>query len=160
MAQQNPAIFTGGQMTDLPAYPGGDFAGGELFEIVSPGTAAAGINYRITAAVLAAKLQILIGAGSPTFVDDAPLYNSVATDTRILVRNTAPLSTSIVLLGAAAYSLPILVKDLTGLATDVNPITVTFTGGETMDGLAQVQIMNPYGYFWFNPLAAGNFYES
>jgi hypothetical protein len=50
---QNPLLndFTGGQMTDLPAYPGTvDLTA--LIMLVSPGTAAAGINYSITLAQL------------------------------------------------------------------------------------------------------------
>ena len=54
---QNPFLndFQGGQMTDLPAYPGTiDLTA--LFEVVSPGTAAAGVNYNINTVQLAALL--------------------------------------------------------------------------------------------------------
>lgn len=160
MAQQDTlGIFTGGQMTDLPEFTGTSFDGTELFEVVAPGSAALGINYRITSQQLATLLQLLVG-GAPTFVINEAVYNSVPTDTRILVDNTAPQSTSIVLDASADYSFPVLVKDLDGLASDTDPITVTFSGGELMDGLSQVVINNPYGYMWFNPLAAGGWYDA
>lgn len=153
---QNPLLndFQGGQMTDLPSYPGGvDLTA--LLEIVSPGTAAAGVNYAITLQQLAG----LIAFGSPTFVLSGATYNSVTTDTRILVNKTIGSATSVVLLSSLAYSQPVLVKDLKR-DSDTNPITVTFSGGQTMDGLSQVVIDNPGGYFWFNPLASGGWYDA
>lgn len=158
MATTNPLLseFQGGQMTDLPVYPGGlDITA--LMEIVSPGNAANGVNYSITLQALA-LLVLPAVAGSPTFVISGATYNSVASDTRILVNKTVGSATSIVLLGGSSYLLPILVKDLKGDA-DINPITVSFPG--TMDGLASpIIINNSYGFFWFNPLAAGNFYNA
>lgn len=153
---QNPLLndFQGGQMTDLPAYPGGlDLTA--LLEIVSPGIAANGVNYAITLQALSALLVF----GEPTFVLAGASYNSVATDTRILVNKTIGSATSIVLLSSLVYSQPVLVKDLK-LDSDANPITVTFSGGQTMDGLTQVVIQNPGGYFWFNPLASGGWYDA
>lgn len=158
MAQQDPGIFQGGQMTDLPAFTGTAFDGTELFEIVSPGNAAQGVNYRITTAQMAALLPFFIYR-APTFITDTYAYNSVSTDTRILVNQDVPGATSVVLDLAATYRIPVLVKDLKGDA-DTNPITVTFSGGETMDSLTQVVINNPFGYFWFNPLEAGNWYDA
>ncbi len=160
-AAQNPLLndFQGGQMTDLPAYPGTlDLTA--LFEIVSPGTAAAGVNYGITSVQLAALL-FGVQFSSPTIITSGATYNSVATDTRILVNKTVGSATSVVLLTSQSYSQPVLVKDLKGDAGS-NPITVTFSGGQTLDGLApaQVVINNPYGYFWFNPLAAGGWYDA
>lgn len=156
---QNPQLndFQGGQMTDLPSFPFTvDLTA--LFEIVSPGNAANGVNYSITAA----NLGLLIGGAiyaSPTFVTSGASYNSVVTDTRILVNKTVGSATSIVLALSAGYQLPVLVKDLKRDA-DSNPITVTFSGGQTMDGLSSVVINNPAGYFWFNPLAAGGWYDA
>ncbi len=159
-ATQNPLLndFQGGQMTDLPGYPGGiDLTA--LFELVSPGTAAAGVNYAITLAALSVLIQAI--QITPTFVTSGATYNSVATDTRILVNKTIGSATSVVLLSSTSYSQPVLVKDLKGDAA-TNPITVTFSGGQTLDGLApaQVVINNPYGYFWFNPLASGGWYDA
>lgn len=144
-------IFQSGQMTDLPPYPGG-IDPSALFEVVSPGTAEAGVNYSITAA----QMAVLIGAPSYSnkIITAGASYNSVNTDTRILINKTIGSATSVVLLPSASYGQPVMVKDAKGDA-DVNPITVTFSGGQLMDGLAQVVINNPFGFFWFNPLAAG-----
>ena len=155
---QNPLLndFQGGQMTDLPPYvpaTPADLTG--LVEIVSPGTAAAGVNYAATLAQLA---LIIGGGGAPTFVISGSSYTSVATDTRILVNKTVGSPTTIALLGGASYFQPVLVKDLKGDA-GTNNITVTFPG--TYDGIASpLVISNNYGWIWFNPLAAGNFYAT
>ncbi len=146
-------------MTDLPPFPGGvDLTA--LMEVVSPGNVLQGVNYSITAA----NMALLISGAlyrSPTFVIAGATYNSVATDNRILVNKTIGSATSVVLAASALYSLPVLVKDLKGDA-GTNPITVTFNGTETLDGLApaQVVISNPYGYFWFNPLTSGGWYDA
>lgn len=152
----NPAllgIFQGGQMTDLPAYPGAlDLTA--LFEIVSPGNAANGLNYAISMQTLAS----LIRATSfiPTIVTSGATYNSVATDVRILVNKTVGSATTIALLAGSSYNQPVLIKDLKGDA-DVNPITVTFPG--TIDGAASpITINTEYGWIWMNPLSGGNFY--
>lgn len=158
MAQQDPGIFTGGQMTDLPSFPNATFDGTELLEIVAPGNRLQGVNYGISTAQMARLLPFFL-YGQPTFITDTYAYNSVATDTRILVNQAVAGATSIVLGLASSYGFPVLVKDLKGDA-DTNPITVTFTGGETLDGLSQVVINNPFGYFWFNPLKAGNWYDA
>lgn len=147
-------IFQGGQMTDLPAYPGNvDFTA--LMEIVSPGTAELGINYGITLA----QLALIIGSGgAPTIITAGATYNSVQTDTRILVNKTIGSATAITLLGAGQYFQPVLIKDLKGDA-DVNPITVNFTG--TYDGIASPLTINTQGgWIWFNPLASGNWYAA
>lgn len=158
MAQQDPGIFTGGQMTDLPPFTGAAFDGTELLEIVAPGNRLQGVNYGITTQQLAVLLPFFVYR-APTFITDTYAYDSVVTDTRILVNQDVPGATSVVLNLASLYRLPVLVKDLKGDA-DQNPITVTFSDGETMDGLSQVVINNPFGYFWFNPLAAGNWYDA
>ncbi len=153
---QNPFLndFQGGQMTDLPAYPGTlDLTA--LMEIVSPGTAANGVNYAITLA----QLALIIGSGgAPTFVLSGATYNSVATDTRILVNKTIGSPTTIALLGGASYFQPVLVKDVKGDA-GTNNITVTYPG--TYDGNASPLIISSnYGWIWFNPRASGNFYAT
>lgn len=152
-----PALdtFAGGQMTDLPNYSGA-YDPTALFEIVSPGNPNTAVNYSITLAQLVPL--IISGSYQPTFVTSGSVYNSVATDTRILVNKTVGSPTSVVLLGGASYVLPVLVKDLKGDAA-TNPITVTFVSG-TLDTLASITINNPFGYFWFNPLANGNFYDA
>lgn len=139
-------------MTDLPAYPGNvDFTA--LMEIVSPGSAALGLNYGITLA----QLALIIGSGgAPTIITSGSTYNSVQTDTRILVNKTIGSATAITLLGAAQYFQPILIKDVKGDA-DANPITVNFVG--TYDGVASPLTINTqFGWIWMNPLVTGNWY--
>lgn len=146
-------------MTDLPPFPFSvDLTA--LFEIVSPGNEIAGVNYSISALQVAQLIGGVIYS-QPTFVLAGSSYDSVITDTRILVNKTIGSATSIVLAPSAGYQLPVLVKDLKGDSA-TNPITVTFSSGQTLDGLspAQVVIENPYGYFWFNPLAAGGWYDA
>ncbi len=94
---------------------------------------------------------------TPTEITSGATYNSVATDKRILVKKTVGSATSIVLSAAATKEGPVLVKDIKGDA-DVNAITVTFTGGDTADGLASVPINFKYGGYWFNPISTGNWY--
>lgn len=94
-----------------------------------------------------------------TFITAGSSYNSVATDQRILVNKAVGSATDILLTFSSGYAFPVLVKDLRGDA-DVNNITVTFSGGQTMDGLASVVITAPFGYFWFNPLSSGNWYDA
>jgi hypothetical protein len=156
MVTQNPLldIFTGGQMTDLPAYPGTlDLTA--LMEIVSPGSAAAGVNYAISLA----QLALIVGGGSAlTIITSGATYPSVQTDTRILVNKTVGSPTAITLLAAGSYFQPVLVKDLKGDA-GTNNITVNFPG--TFDGIASPLTINTnYGFIWFNPLPTGNFYAT
>ncbi len=147
--------FNGGQMTDLPAYPGGADPTA-LMEIVSPGNADQGINYAITLNELA--LLIGGGGGTITIITAGSVYNSVATDTKILVNKTIGGPITINLLAANLYTSPILIKDLKG-DSDVNNITVAFAG--TYDGMASpLTISTQFGWIWFNPLASGNWYAS
>ena len=155
---QNPLLndFQGGQMTDLPPYPISnpvDLSG--LIEIVSPGTAAAGVNY----AMSLSQLALVVGQGGlATFVTSGSVYNSIASDVRILVNKSAGSPTTINLLGAAQYFQPILIKDIKGDA-GTNNITVNFSG--TFDGIASpLTISSNYGWFWMNPLASGNWYDA
>ena len=156
-----PALdtFTGGQMTDLPAFPGTNVDPTALFEIVSPGNPNQAVNYSITALQLGIFVAGVLYA-NPTIEPWGTTYASVATDTRILLKGGTAAPTSVVLLGSSNYALPVLVKDLQGYASIANPITVTFSGGETLDTSTQVVINNKFGYFWFNPLAAGGWYDA
>jgi len=156
-AAQNPLLndFQGGQMTDLPTYPGSlDLTA--LFEIVSPGTAAAGVNYAINMQVLAQLIGQAI-ALQPTVVT-TPVYPSVASDTRILMELASPATATITLLPSSNYLQPVLVKDAFGTASLATPMNVGFSLGQTADGLSTVPIQNPYGGMWFNPLPSGGFY--
>lgn len=126
--------------------------------IVSPGNAAAGQSYQVSLLTLANYFSGFV-FGSPTIITSGSVYNSVSTDTRILVNKTVGSATSVVLLPSSSYSTPILVKDLKG-DSNTNPITVTFSSGQLIDGLSEVVIDNPYGYFWFNPLSTGGWYDA
>lgn len=152
-------IFTGGQMTDLPAYPSLTFDGTELFETVAPGNAALGINYSVSSFLLSSLLltinytPVIITSGATSI---SP-YDVVTTTSRVLFNKTVGAASYAVLGLARNQPLPVLFKDIKGDAGS-NPITITMSGGETADGLTSVTINNPYGGIWFNPLAAGNWY--
>lgn len=155
-----PALdtFAGGQMTDLPVITGAvDLTA--LMEVVSPGLAATGVNYQITIALLAAWINAAI-SNQPTLVT-ATTYNSVATDTRILIDYASAATGTINLLASTSYSQPILVKDYKGIASTTNPITVNMNGTDTYDGLTSVVIDNEFGWYWFNPKPnGGGFYAT
>ncbi len=142
-------------MTDLPAFTVAnppDLTA--LFEIVTPGNAANGVNYSITLG----QLALIIGGGPPTFVTSGSVYNSVATDVRILVNKTVGGPLTINLLAASSYFQPILIKDLKGDAGS-NNITINFSG--TFDGIASPLTLNTnYQWIWMNPLASGNWYDA
>jgi hypothetical protein len=136
----------------------GPLTGSEVIYIVSPGNAAQGNSYQVSTLTLAQYFSAFT-FGSPTIITTGTAYNSIATDTRILINKTIGSATSIVLNTSQLYILPVLVKDLKG-DSETNPITVTFSGGQLLDGLSQVVINNPFGYFWFNPLASGGWYDA
>lgn len=150
--------YNGGQMTDLPVFAG-PFDGTELFETVAPGNGTTGINYAVTARLLAAfigQVQAL-----PTIITTGATagshYAALTTDTRILLNKTIA-SASYVDLGVATARgvLPVMVRDLKGDA-NTNNITVSFTG--TADGLSSPIVIDaPYGGWVFNPLPNGNWY--
>ena len=156
MAAGNPqlGVFQGGQMTDLPVYPGTqDFTA--LMEVVSPGNVTSGVNYAINLGQLA---DIIGNGGLPTIITSGSVYNSVQSDVRILVNKTVGSPTTIALLAASLYFQSVLVKDVKGDAA-TNNITITFPG--TYDGIASPLVINTnYGFIWFNPLPTGNFYAT
>lgn len=145
-------------MTLLPSYPGGlDLTA--LMEIVSPGIAGQGVNYSGTLPVIAALLN---GAGfsAPTFIKTAGSYASVATDTRILSDLSVAGAVNVTMLASSSYTQPILVKDVTGTLSAGNPLTITFSGSQKLDGQSSVVLNTAYQWIWLNPLAAGGFYET
>jgi hypothetical protein len=135
--------------------------GGEVMEIVSPGTAAAGNNFQVTTAILGAYFSALpyintrqVAQGSTAAI--------ATTDTRILITSGSAATTSITAPSASTMlaPFPILIKDTTGDAA-INPITITFTGGELCDGLSSLVIDNAYGWTTINPLpGGGGWYQS
>lgn len=140
-------------ITSLPVATSLD--GSEIVPLVQGGT-----TKRSTVIAIAVFAANASTQHAPTFVVSGSVYNSVATDTAIMIDLPIAAAISVVLLSAQSYAFPVLVKDFNGHAADATPITVTFSGGQTMDGLTQVVINNPYGFFIFNPLRTGNFYEA
>ncbi len=159
-AVQNPLLndFQGGQMTDLPAYPGTvDLTA--LFEIVSPGTAANGVNYGITVP----QLGTLVNAGLfslPTILTTGTTYASVGTDTRILSNLTTAAPFTLTLLSSSSYSQPVLIKDIAGNWGAVNTFTINFFGSQKADGQSSLTFSSPYQWTWLNPLSSGGFYQT
>ncbi len=146
-------VFVGGQMTDLPTFPGAQLVGNELFEIVSPPNVDQALNYSVSSGLLA---LMIVGISNPgIFVLDggtAPApFIPLNTISRYLFKTTLALPSFVQFDLASTYPGPILIKDQKGDA-DVRPITVTFSGGQLVDGLATVTISTPYGGYWFTPL--------
>ena len=133
----------------------GPLTGTEVMYIVSPGNAAQGQSYQITTAVLAT----FFGSFSfPTIIKTGSSYNSVASDTRILMDLTVVTPFTITLLNSSSYTQPILIKDIIGNLSGTNTVTINFSGGQLADGLSSIVLTTPYDGIWLNPLAAGGFY--
>lgn len=136
--------------------------GGEAMEIVSPGNAETGDNYQVTTAVLAAYFASYPFVTGRVLVTATPYSIGVAI-LQVLVdlAVAAPVSVVAPLAVSMTYPYPVLIKDFGGDASDVNPITVTFTGGELCDGLSSLTIQNPYGWVRINPnIGGGGWYMS
>lgn len=151
----DPGLFTGGALSQLPDFPNTVLSGTELFEIVIANVA----NYSITSAALAVLINgysyqnTIITSGATL----ASPYTVPTTVTRALLNKTIASASYVVFGLASAYSQPVLVRDLKGDAGTF-PINITFTGGELCDGLALVDITNPYGGYILNPLSSGGWY--
>lgn len=162
-ASQQPATFVpvDGRLTSLEVL-NISLTGSEVMEIVSPGNAEFGNNFQVTTAVLGAYFASFQFQGA-TVVKVSP-YIMLTTNTRLLVDLTTPGPCSILVPLAADMlaPFPVLIKDLAGIADpDTNPITITFTDGEQIDGLDQLQITNPYGWVTINPTpGGGSWYQS
>jgi hypothetical protein len=125
--------------------------GGEVMEIVSPGNAALGNTYQVTTSALASFFAAFPFLES-TLVTAGATYNMLTTDTRIIVDKTVGSATSIVvpLASTMAYPFPVLIKDGKGDA-GTNNITLTFSGGQLIDGLSSLVIDTAYGWVLINP---------
>ena len=89
----------------------------------------------------------------------------LTTDTRIVVDKTIGSPTSIVvpLASAMAYPFPVIIKDGKGDAGNgTNLITITFTGGQLIDGQSSIVIDNAYGWVTINPfpVTGASWYQS
>lgn len=135
-------------------------AGGEVMEIVSPGTAAAGNNYQVTTATLAAFFAAFPVLNTEDITAGATIASPYAvetTDTQILFNKTLASASFAVLPSSSsmAYPFGVLFKDLKGDA-GTNPITITFTGGQLCDGLASISITDDYGWVKIFPVIGGS----
>lgn len=104
-------------------------------------------------AIAAAAIPI----GTPVNFAMSP-YTPVPADVILLVDTSGGAVSIVMPLAAARGELGLEVKDVTGNA-DPNNITITFTGGQTMDGRSSVVINNPFGFFKMKP-KAGGYYET
>src|ERR1700722_13672323 len=96
----NPNTYpSDGRLTSLQNYTG-TFTGGELFEIVAPGNATAGINYNVTAAFVAGQFVPLStaivqvpfgGAGTSSLPADGLLIGNGSTAIGVVPATTANL---------------------------------------------------------------------
>lgn len=153
-----PVVFNGGQMTDLPVFSG-TLDGTELMEIVAAGAGqdieANGVNYQITTLLLATLLvqvtlnAVIIGDGEHTSALDP--YEVQPTDGRIYINKSIASPTYILMPLASTMVVEPLVQDIAGTVTDVNGVTVAFTGGELANGLATIPIQSAYGGYFFRP---------
>ena len=150
-----------GRITSLQAL-NLPLAGGEVMEIVSPGNANLGNNYQVTTAALAAFFAAFPFLDT-TLVTAGSTYNMLTTDTLILVDKTIGSPTSIVvpLAGSMAFPFPVTIKDGKGDAA-TNNITLTFTGGQLVDGQSSLVIDNAYGWVTINPfpVTGASWYET
>jgi hypothetical protein len=151
-----PFVFNGGQMTDLPPLTLLAFDGTELFEIVAPGNASEGLNYRITSAQLSSLLQglqslsVIISQGENiSALDPFIVPTSV---TRVYVNKPIAEPTFIQFGNVSTYLNDVIIGDVAGTAAVGNGITTTFTGGQTASGNATVPIENAYGGWSFRPV--------
>jgi hypothetical protein len=155
----SPDVFQGGQLTDLPVFTG-TFNGTEIVEIVAApygqSNAAAGVNYQISTALLAALLSrlqlttVIIEQGQ--YTNPANPYIPGAAVSRIYVNKPIAEVTYIQFGEALNYFGEPLVKDIAGTATAGLGITVTFTGGQSADGNTTVPIETGYGGYFFRPI--------
>ena len=138
--------------------------GDEVMEIVSPGNAEEGNNYQVTIAVLAAYFSSFIEFDTVVIISGAtvgtPYDILVSTDKILLNKTIASASFLIAPLASSMTAPSVFIKDLKGDA-DVNPIQISFTGGELCDGLSTLTIDNPYGWVTINPVpGGGGWYQS
>lgn len=120
------------------------------------------IRFYPAGAVTATNVQDAIGQAAagggpvPTVVTLAMSpYTPLASDTLLMV-DTSAGSVTIAMLLAATRTLDLEIKDATGNAA-ANPISVTFSGGESADGLSPYTIDSNYASAKFGPKTGGYF---
>lgn len=94
---------------------------------------------------------------SPTVVTATGAISASAVDVQVNagapVTLTAPLSATWAATGGR-YGSPLSIFDISGAAS-TNNITIAFSGGETVDGLATLIIASDYGGFRLKPKSGG-----
>jgi hypothetical protein len=109
----NPNTYpSDGRITSLQSYTAA-LAGGELFPVVAPGNATAGINYNITATALASSLLPLVPAQNPNTVLAGPA-SGIATAAPAF-RALVPLDLPGLVRNAVASSYTVATTDLNKL---------------------------------------------
>lgn len=118
-----------------------------------------GVYSRVSFSTLAAISGGGGGGGTAnvyTTVTAAGVYNASAGDTYLLIKRTVAAAGGVRLpLASSRGNVPIVIKDETGDGAS-HITTVTFTGGETCDGLSSVVINTNWGGYKFAPLPTGN----
>lgn len=158
MPQNATFVPVDGRLTSLEAL-NIDLTADSIMEVVCPGDAATGNNFKVTLLQLAAYVSVLPYLNTTVIISGATIgspYAILTTDTRILFNKTiasdsyavAPLASSM------AAPFPLLIKDFKGNA-DVHPIQISFTGGELCDGLPTITVPNAYGWVTINPAPSG-----
>lgn len=135
----------------------GTLAGTEVMYIVSPGNSAQGNSYQIQLTTLGFYFASF-STQNPTVVVAGPTYNSVSTDSRILIDLTVAAALTITMLSSSSYGRPILIKDIKGNVDNVNTTTINFSGGQLADGLSSIVMQNAYEGIVLNPSPTGGFY--
>ncbi len=152
------SVITPGPISVMTLYAG-PFVGTECFPLIVPTTGTQFANYRITLAAL--TVAVAGGAVAPTIITSGATlispYSVTGTEQQILVDKTVGAATGILLPLSASKTGPVFVKDLKGDAL-TNPISVTFSGGQSCDGLTTYPIDFNYACVWFFPLAAGGYF--
>lgn len=148
-------------MTDLPAFSG-TLDGTELMEVVAAPSGqtneAAGVNYKITTALLAGlivQLQmtaVIIVDGE--YSDPGSPYIPGEFVGRIYINKAIAEPTYIEFETAPTYFFDVLVKDVAGTVDVGSEVNVAFAGAEQADGNATVPIGTPYGGYTFRPIAS------
>ncbi len=127
--------------------------------IVSPGNAALGNSFQVTTATLAAFFASFTQFNSTVITNGATFaspYDVAITDTRVLFDKTVGSASYAVLPPASSMvnPSPVFFKDLKGDA-GTNNITITFSSGQLCDGLSQLVINEPYGFYSITPTPSG-----
>lgn len=152
------SVITPGPISQMVIYTG-LLSTAVMVPVIVPvgGNTSSFNNYRIPAASFGPSsiAPTIITTGATL----ASPYAVSATETQILFNKTVGTASGALLPNSTTRQAPVLIKDIKGDA-DTNNISVTFTAGQSCDGLTTYPILLPYGGVWFSPLAAGGWFVS